>query len=140
MERLTGAGLVGLAVLGMGLLLPLSVVSFYLTAHLTVLALMLAVIGAMVLWVVLLPPSMLSPHPACRSGATIPTPRPATPSSSRSRCAQACTRTAGRASRPQHRLAHDVAQVRGAVLATLDEALLGSGLGRRPSSIVAELA
>jgi predicted nucleic acid-binding protein len=33
-----------------------------------------------------------------------------------------------------------VAQVRGAVLATLDEALLGSGLGRRPSSIVAELA
>ncbi len=59
MERLTGAGLVGLAVLGMGLLLPLSVVSFYLTAHLTVLALMLAVIGAMVLWVVLLPPSML---------------------------------------------------------------------------------
>lgn len=33
-----------------------------------------------------------------------------------------------------------IAQVRGAVLATLDEALLGSGLGRRPSAIVAELA
>jgi predicted nucleic acid-binding protein len=33
-----------------------------------------------------------------------------------------------------------VAQVRGATLATLDEALLGSGLGRRPSAIVAELA
>ena len=33
-----------------------------------------------------------------------------------------------------------VAQVRGALLATLDVALLGSGLGLRPSSIVAELA
>jgi predicted nucleic acid-binding protein len=33
-----------------------------------------------------------------------------------------------------------VAQVRGAALATLGEALLGTGLGRPPSSIVAELA
>jgi predicted nucleic acid-binding protein len=32
-----------------------------------------------------------------------------------------------------------VAQVRGAELATMDEALLASGLGRRPSAIVADL-
>ena len=32
-----------------------------------------------------------------------------------------------------------VAQVRGAELATMDEALLRSGLGRRPSSIVADI-
>jgi hypothetical protein len=58
MERLRGVGLVGLVLLGMVVLLPLSVASFYVTAQLTLLALGLAVVGAMVLWVVLLPASV----------------------------------------------------------------------------------
>jgi hypothetical protein len=58
MERPRRVGLVGLTLLGMVVLLPLSVASLYVTAHLTLLALGLAVAGAMVLWIVLLPASV----------------------------------------------------------------------------------